>query len=157
MNIVKSCQNINSTSVHISQAIFLLCLHTSFIFDILFLPRGLLDLGLCSSGWESSGRLLQSWRWIWRAWNTKQNTWHMAIREYVVLVLVCWCFYHSCVGGAMSCQNGPIASIMMYVESLMTQNESKNVFVFSFDWLICTDSHSGKNASHRRKRNHFLT
>lgn len=30
----------------------------------------------------------------------------------------------------MSCQNGPVATIMMYVESLMNQNESKKGFFF---------------------------
>lgn len=42
------------------------------------------------------------------------------------MLIVRWCFYHPCVGGVMSCQKGPIAAMMMYVESLM--NWKKSIF-----------------------------
>lgn len=60
----------------IPQAVFLVCLHTSFTFYILFFRGGVLGLGLWSCRWESGGGLLKCWRWIWRVWNKNHTDWY---------------------------------------------------------------------------------
>lgn len=60
----------------IPQAVFLVCLHTSFTFYILFFHGGVLGLGLWSCRWESGGGLLKCWRWIWRVWNKNHTDWY---------------------------------------------------------------------------------
>ena len=68
-------RKINCTPVHVLQAIFLICLCTSFAFSIILFCRGVLGLGLRSCGRESGGGLLECWRRIWRAWKMKWGSW----------------------------------------------------------------------------------
>lgn len=108
---------------------------TTFTFYIFFFLRRVLDLGLFSCGWESSGRLLQGRRRIWSIWNTKQKTRCQAINEA------------SCIGTCMMhflsflCGRGS-------VELLMNQNESKEGFFFplpprSSGYILLTQIYSG--------------
>lgn len=69
----------SSRSVDSSLTSLLIASCTTFTFYIFFFLRRVLDLGLFSCGWESSGRLLQGCRWIWSIWNMKQNNWCQTI------------------------------------------------------------------------------
>lgn len=93
----------SSRSVDPSLPSLLIALCTTFTFYIFFFLRRVLDLGLFSCGWESSGRLLQGCRWIWSIWNMKQNNRCQAIIEASCIrtCMMRFFFYHSCVGGVL--------------------------------------------------------
>lgn len=125
----------SSRSVDPSLPSLLIALCTTFTFYIFFFLRRVLDLGLFSCGWESSGRLLQGCRWIWSIWNMKQNNRCQAIIEASCIrtCMMRFFFFLSFLCGWGS------------LELLMNQNETKKGFFFFpslFIWLHPTDADS---------------
>lgn len=109
----------SSRSVDPSLPSLLIALCTTFTFYIFSFLRRVLDLGLFSCGWESSGRLLQGCRWIWSVWNMKQNNRCQAIIEASCIHVCMICFFFL----AFLCGRGSL-------ELLMNQNETKKGFFF---------------------------
>lgn len=137
----------SSRSVDPSLPSLLIALCTSFTFYIFFFLRRVLDLGLFSCGWESSGRLLQGCRWIWSVWNMKQNNRCQTIIEASCIHTCMMCFFFI---------------ILVWEGFSWIINESewnqKGIFFFPplFIWLQPIDADSlGWNTSCRTRRNYF--